>query len=542
MSTHDSADPSSSSAVLLNEDRPFFLVTGAAYSALVACLTLTISPYFALGWDVKTFIAAGWSLLDWQHPFALYEQSRAAFYWPYAYPPLHAILVAPFLALHRLVQAIPESVLVRLPVVAFDLAMAFLLYHHIAMATSRKEAARLAAVVWLFNPVTLYQTAVQAHFESEWVLLVLVAYALASPPAQHSGRSSWQQVAVASLCLTGAILIKQIALIYAIPYWLSLWFGEKRRQAVLSGALTATLSLLVCLPFALHSQDFVFMVTSYVADMPVQTQSALVWLLLFKEYLLSSHTSAIFVLRYSTLTVAAVASLISLWASSRRKGLQEIGMLITLVFFLLSSKVMGYYYAILIPFAILVLLPRCQLRLLQTTCAMLAWILLSPYYASWAQQDNAWIYAALGTLNSLFFAWLFWRVWHWDVAWTSFGGSAEAATASWRWDPAAAGSLVTMVTALGLALVVPTLAQPAHDVPWVPGRQDLSELVAACAVFSVSVAATVPLFRLLSRTVAPARPRLGLLALTLYFPLTFMQFYVTRESTRVLELLLRSLR
>ncbi|MDP3046186.1 MAG: glycosyltransferase 87 family protein, partial [Chloroflexota bacterium] len=384
----------------LRSDAPFLWSISGAYAGLIVLLTLTIGTYFALGWDVKTFIAAGWSLLDWRDPFGLFAQSRAAFYWPYSYPPLHAIFVAFFLPLHSLAPAIPESVLARLPVVLGDLGLAILLYWKTSEVTGQRRLARLAAIVWLFNPVTIYQTAAQAHFESEWVLLVLMAYCLApspEPPARHTGL---RRLALSTVCLAAAILVKQVAVLYAVPYWVYLALHGRWRQAIISGLGAGAIVVLVCLPFALRSPDFLYMVTGYVAEMPVQTQSALVWLLLIKDQLVSSHSSNIFLLRYATPVVAILSGLVSLLAIWRRRDLFQTGVLVTLVFFLFSSKVMGYYYAILTPFLLLVLMPRERLRLIATTLAVMSWILLSPYYATWAAPENVWLYATMGTANS----------------------------------------------------------------------------------------------------------------------------------------------
>jgi hypothetical protein len=232
-------------------DRTFLLLAGGVYVLLVVALTLTLSPYFSLGWDVTTFIAAGWSVLGGQgrNPLALYQVSREAFYWPYAYPPLHAMLVAPFLALRGLLPGLPESVAARLPVVLFDVALAAFLACRVWAATARRDLSRLACLVWLFNPVTLYHTAVQAHFESEWVLLVLLAYATVRPgPAPGAEGESrpggpWltRPVGVAAGLLAAAILIKQVAVIYAVPYGLYLWLHGQRRQAVTAAAITSAL-------------------------------------------------------------------------------------------------------------------------------------------------------------------------------------------------------------------------------------------------------------------------------------------------------------
>ncbi|MDO9066412.1 MAG: glycosyltransferase 87 family protein, partial [Chloroflexota bacterium] len=309
----------------LRSDAPFLWTISGTYASLIVLLTLTIGTYFALGWDVRTFIAAGWSLLDWRDPFGLFAQSRAAFYWPYAYPPLHAIFVAFFLPLHSLAPAIPESLLARAPVMLADLGLAMLLHWKTTQATGQRRLARLAAIAWLFNPVTIYQTAAQAHFESEWVLLVLVTYCLAPAPVPPARNTDLRRLALSTVCLAAAILVKQVAILYAAPYWVYLVFQGRWRQAIISGLGAGAIVALVCLPFDLRSPDFLYLVTGYVAEMPVQTQSALVWLLLIKDQLVSSHSSNIFLLRYATPVVAILSGLLSLLAIWRRRDLFQTG-------------------------------------------------------------------------------------------------------------------------------------------------------------------------------------------------------------------------
>lgn len=520
-------------------DRRFLSGLAVVYAAVIVSLVLTINPYFSLGWDVQTFIAAGRSLFDAQDgPFDLYRQSRAAFYWPYAYPPLHALLVAPFLLLAGFLPFLPDAVLVRLPVVLFDLGLAWFLYDAILAATGRCHLARLAAILWLFNPVTLYQTAVQAHFESEWVLLVLLAYTrhgLPRPEATFKG-GFLKGSLLAGALLAAAILIKQIAVIYAVPYWLWLWLAGRRREAFASGLLASALVALVCLPFALYSDDFLYMVTSYVSQMPVQTQSALVWFLLLKDYLVTSHTSSFFLLRYSTPIVAALSALVAAWGLRRGQDLFCIGLLVTVVFFLFSTKVMAYYYVIIIPFLLLVFLPGGRFGLLTLSFAALAWILLSPYYAPWAKQDHAWLYAALGTPNSLFLACLGLAAWRQRSGLQGKGWARGQDAATPAWGP---GRLAGVVCALGLALAVPTFFQPAHAVDWVPGRRDLSLLMVGSGLLALTLLALWPLTRLISRLAGGSHHGWAYVAAGLYLPLTFSQFYLTTESTRVLELLLK---
>ena len=585
------------------------------YAAAVVAGTLTIAPYWGLGWDVKTFIAAGQSFFDGGSIFDLYQKSRAVFYWPYAYPPLHALLVAPFVWLHQVAPALPEQVLVRLPVIIADLALAALLYVLLRRRTGEQRLARLGALLWLGNPVTLYQTLVQGHFEAEWLLLVLLAYALAEarlvrqvakPVAGgdrlacgdrlatcptdtgyfpvgsriHS-RAPWVVASLLCGLLLGlAILSKQVAVLYAVPLGLYLLGnphpnpppfatgegnhhhgpppsptgeGEVPRTQPASAGLSLSARRLIAgrvwragiaagvaalvviagsLPFWLHSPDFRYMVTTYVAEMPVQTQSALVWLLLLKSYLLAPQTSTFFLIRYSTFVVAALATLVAAFAMWRRKPLAEVGLYVTIVFFLFSQKVMGYYYVMLIPFLLLVLLPRRRYDLVGLTLLVLGWIFASPYFAPFANPAHAPLYAALGTLNSLFFVWLAWYVW-----------TGRVDQPAWRWPFASGTTLALAVGGLALAMLAPILAQPLHEVAFVGERPAASIVAMAALLLALVLLALWPLATVLGRLLGGAsRPSPLAVGLTvLYFPLYFSLFYLVKESTAILEAALKLL-
>jgi hypothetical protein len=164
---------------LLRQDARWLAAAALLYVIFVIAATLTLHAYFAQTWDVVTFVNAGKSILspDWA---GLYAQSRADRYWPYAYPPLHAFAVAPFVAL---AGPVPDWLMARVPPLLFDVALGVLLYIVVAQKTRARNLARLALVVWLLNPVTWYDTAVQGHFEAEWLFFVVIAYYLTPSPS-----------------------------------------------------------------------------------------------------------------------------------------------------------------------------------------------------------------------------------------------------------------------------------------------------------------------------------------------------------------------
>ncbi|MCX7838620.1 MAG: hypothetical protein N2559_04075 [Anaerolineae bacterium] len=389
----------------------FFIISVSVYVLAIVSATLSLHPYFAQTWDVQTFIHAARTLAD-DTPLDLYAQSRAAHTWPYAYPPLHAFVVALALFVGDLTRVLPDYVWARVPVIVADVGVAIALYHVIARCTNNEWRARVAALLWLFNPVTFYDTAVQGHFESEWLVFVLLAYI---------GYEAKRARVWSSLALAIAVLFKQIAIIFALPvfaYWL--WDARvatttnQRAQRWLSIVGAVMLFALViggvCLPFVLYSDDFVFMNFTYVENVPVQTSSWMIAVLGLTRAEPKALTSDFVLIRYSTIVTILVATILAFIGARRGWSLYLTATLIALAFFLTSRKVMGYYYVMLLPFLLVTVLAHQRDGLLNPTLIATAYLALAPYYAAWTNHAHWWVYALLGTAHSLFFVWLFVRL------------------------------------------------------------------------------------------------------------------------------------
>ena len=189
----------------------FFTACALLYASAILLAALTLNAYFSQTWDVATFIHAARRLIDGGHPPDLYAQSRAAQTWPYAYPPLHAFVVAIALLVGDALRIFPDYVWARVPPLLADIGVGYVLYEIVVRKSNYETLGRVAMLVWLFNPVTFYDTAVQGHFESEWLLFVLLAYV-------------WYEdsrgIALPSMALAIAVLFKQVAILFAIPLWM----------------------------------------------------------------------------------------------------------------------------------------------------------------------------------------------------------------------------------------------------------------------------------------------------------------------------------
>jgi hypothetical protein len=532
----------------------FLLLISLIYTIAIVIATLTLNPYFAKTWDVMTFIHAARTFTDAGSPFDLYAQSRAAQTWPYAYPPLHAFVTAIALVLGDLIRVLPDYVWARVPMILADIGIAIVLHEIVAKKTGNEKLARIAASLWLFNPITFYDTAVQGHFESEWIVFVLLAY------LWHDEK---RNIILPSIALALAVLFKQTAIIFAIPFWLSVLMDEKfssfiphpssLKKILVSGSIFAFVVLLACLPFLLYSDDFVFMNLTYVENVPVQTQSWMVALLGITRESANAMTSDFFLLRYQTIVTMLATVVISFFAVRRNFSLYLTATLIALVFFLTSKKVMGYYYVMLFPFLFAELVTQLKWRLIAIVVAVTTWVSLSPYYASWTNHAHWWIYALLGTLNSLFFAWLFYMLSHLHLrAVQVFRAQREISDSEFEisrrqkspprndshgWLAPLGITIGLFATAFASAMIQP-LAQntssPIRAPIIAPGTESIA-LIAFIVIAAFAIVSMIMMARIVTKN---WQWRMVWSIVLVFAPIFFSVYYLTKESTAIFETVL----
>jgi hypothetical protein len=507
----------------------FFAVSALVYAVAIVSATLTLHPYFSQTWDVQTFIHAARTFADDATWFDLYARSRAAQTWPYAYPPLHAGVVALALFIGDWARVLPDYVWARVPALLADVGVAWMLHRLVARKTNDETLARAAMLLWLFNPITFYDTAVQGHFESEWLVFVLLAYA-----SFEEKRS----LTLPALALALAVLFKQIAILFALPLWIEMLKADINRapnkiirlafHVLIFGFIVG----IVCLPFLLYSNDFVFMNLTYVENVPTQTTSWLVAWLGWTRAEPTALTSDFFLLRYSTLVTLIAATVLAFIGARRGWSVYLTATLIALVFFLTSKKVMGYYYVMLFPFLLAELVPQRRGKLIVITLVATTYISLAPYYAAWTNHAHWWVYALLGSAHSVFFIWLFIQL-----------TNAQRPTTGARDNDLRAA----IVLALGLfasatiaAWLQPLIASSSSPIraPIVAAGMETRALVALSALVGSSVLTlwlSARATHRLSGTVPQALYGIG----AILAPLFFSVYTLTKESTAIFEIALR---
>ncbi len=530
-------EPANSSRRAVTRSRAVFFITSARlYTVAIVLATLTLNPYFSQTWDVTTFIHAASSFLTGE-PLALYAQSRIADNWPYAYPPLHAFAVAIALSVGKLAPILPDYIWARAPTMVADIGIAILLHHRVVKKSNDETLGRAAVLLWLFNPITFYDTAVQGHFESEWLVFILLAYVW---------HDESRNLILPTLALALAVLSKQIAILFVLPIWIMMLMDQRplsstisrRVLRVLGSGIVFTLVVsVVCLPYLLYSNDFLYMNLTYVENVPVQTQSWIVALLGITRNAPNVLTSDFFLLRYQTIVSILAAIALAFFAARRGSSLYLAATLIAIAFFLTSKKVMGYYYVMLLPFLLAELLPRRRFDLVGVTLVATTWIALSPYYAAWTNHAHWWIYAALGILNSAFFVWLF--------AQTLAGDGDRTLQLSVAASHVRSTILVScglFAGAVGAAILQPFASNNGSPIraPIIAPGTEWVALAAFSALLALILIALIAVYR--ATKFLGGSARLATLSVALIFaPLFFSVYYLTKETTAIFEIALKAL-
>jgi Gpi18-like mannosyltransferase len=229
--------------------RPWQLL---AIGLLALSFKLVLAGYF-LGYsaDVNTFSA--WAM-------DLYQHGIGAFYRPdyFAdYPPAYMYLlwcVGAIFHHFQLTFATPTFLMVlKLPAILADIAAAYWLYSQSRLQSIDRVYARIAALLWLFNPLVILTSSVWGQVDSIFTLVLvigLVAFVRA-------------QLNVAAACYAMAILLKPQALLLGplallafirLPHW--------RAQLQIVAIFTAV-AVLFILPFAWHKDSPFWIVKLY---------------------------------------------------------------------------------------------------------------------------------------------------------------------------------------------------------------------------------------------------------------------------------------
>lgn len=232
----------------------------AAGYLLALALHLALAPFFIHDWDGFVFIRTVQDFLHGVSPYKTVEMAPSYIFvgdgapvvnsW-YAYPPVPLLLMTPaFAVLTALFGHAPwlERVAIKLPLVAGDLALAFVAYGFVLAALRGREdaqrRARLVERVILFNPFLIFISAAWGMFDA-WMMAFLVG----SLWLLLEKRPAWAGVAFACAVLVKPFPAFVAPIVAALAFR---WSGGARGLARWATA-GAGAALVLCAPFFLDA-------------------------------------------------------------------------------------------------------------------------------------------------------------------------------------------------------------------------------------------------------------------------------------------------
>ena len=221
-------------------------------AGLSLLLQLALAPFFGHAYDLRIFLATGVLVATGRDPYLQVDLS-ALFHNPsfhgittVGYPPPWPLILG---VLYRIAgAALPDlrfyTLAIKLPVIAANLGLAFLVRGQLERLGAGPAAARRAWLFLLFNPFLLFATAAWGQFDSLVALLALAALAcLAAEKCLLSAALLALAVAfkptAMSLLLVGLLYLKGrparqvlgwygmvlagLLLFCVVPFWLFRW-------------------------------------------------------------------------------------------------------------------------------------------------------------------------------------------------------------------------------------------------------------------------------------------------------------------------------
>lgn len=190
--------------------------------------------------DEGTYTAYAWAVQHW-HQLGHYT------YW-YAHPPLGWIQIAGWNWVTDAFDRAPYAVAAAREYVFFcKLAALVLLYLLARRVGMGRPGAALGVAIFAFSPLSVYFTraALLDNVVTPWLL---AAFFFAASP-----RSSVRGAAASGLCLAGAVLTKETALLYLPAVVLTLWQFTDRRTRRFCFGLFGAIFVLICAGYPVYA-------------------------------------------------------------------------------------------------------------------------------------------------------------------------------------------------------------------------------------------------------------------------------------------------
>jgi hypothetical protein len=135
-------------------------------------IRVVLAPFTSHPYDMAAWIS---------HQLRLFDAGLNPFFnWKYSAPML-ALLLLTYLPVHattvlfHVPQILAQQFWIKTPFIAADLILAVVLGRCVGCVTRSQSAARLASILWLFNPVAIFFTAVHGQVDALSAALLLIA-------------------------------------------------------------------------------------------------------------------------------------------------------------------------------------------------------------------------------------------------------------------------------------------------------------------------------------------------------------------------------
>lgn len=302
-----------------------------------------VGYYFYHPLDVSIFIAAAKRLVDDNNPLDIYETkvSIGTQEFPFAQPPLVAFLILPFILMTDGTKWIYLAI--KIPSIIADIFCANLLKDHFINRGKENYAFR-AYLYWLFNPIVIFTTAYEGHYEALLIMFFLLAF--------RNKANKWKR----GIYLGFAFLVKLQAFIFLPPLILnSKLIGDlKSRFKIITIGLGVF--ILVCLPFLITDpENIIYSLFLHHAGKAPFSLTWWVFMLRYSDHYWKPgplHNLIMCLLAHSLELTVSVLFIIS-YLTRKDETAEFVFLAISLGFFFVSKAVLLRYFVLLVPWQII---------------------------------------------------------------------------------------------------------------------------------------------------------------------------------------------
>ncbi|MFX1521412.1 MAG: hypothetical protein ACFFCD_16005 [Promethearchaeota archaeon] len=305
-------------------------------SALV--LRLLIGVYFFHKFDTPNLINATRRLVDDANPFDIYLTSNIGY--PFAKPPLWAIMVLPFVLLFDGTSWIYLGV--KIPVILADFGCAYLIREYF-LELDQKKLSFYGWVFWLFNPICIYTSAYEGSAESVMLLFLLLTL--------KNKENTWKQ----GLYLALGLLTKIQFIIFILPVLVHKGLNTSLEKRIQIGIMIVGIFTAVCLPFYIYNPER--MLYSLFLRHEGRPPGKITWwtfALLLPDTLYTFFDN---VMNYAVEFVL-ITNILIVYLTRKQENSTRVCLLAVLAFLVTSNTVFLRYFTMLIPWMIFYELER----------------------------------------------------------------------------------------------------------------------------------------------------------------------------------------